>query len=105
VADALRQYDYGGYIEATVYDLDDEVVDLSTATALHFVFQRPDDVIVSKTASVVTDGTDGKMRYLFADGDLALSGIWEYQVVLVFSGAEFYSDLGTFFVQRALVRF
>lgn len=71
--------DIGTVFELTVKDSANAIVDLSTATVLNITFKKSDDTIVTKTASLVTDGTDGKMQYITVAGDLDLVGLWKIQ--------------------------
>lgn len=62
-----------------------DVVDISTATALKIVFNPPNGQgPISKTASLISGGTTGKMGYTVETGffDAAnkkLCGTWSYQ--------------------------
>ena len=68
--------DIGTIVEATIKDGAGVVVNLSGATVLRFKLIRPDNNIIERTASLSTDGTDGKMRYTSITGDFNVSGEW-----------------------------
>ena len=73
--------DVGVIFEVTVYDPNDEVVDLTGLTVARFRFQKPDDTTVDKNGSLSGDGNDGKVRWvstLVADYDQ--EGYWWLQV-------------------------
>jgi len=76
--------DVGTRIRATFKDTDasgaEVIVDVSTATTLELVFRKPisGDAIV-KTATKVTDGTDGEVQYIAEQGFFDEAGTWLYQ--------------------------
>lgn len=58
----------------------EEVIDISTATAITFYFYKPNSqTVLTKTASLVTDGTDGKAAYTTIANDLDEVGDWKLQ--------------------------
>ena len=61
----------------------EQAKDVSAATTLTFLIKKPDEVVISVTASFNTDGTDGKLIYAFVTGDLPLEGLYEVQIALV----------------------
>lgn len=75
---------------------DGEVVDISTATGLTIIFKKPDGTLLSVTADLYTDGTDGIMYYRAVDGDLDQAGIWKIQAFVEISGGSYYSSIGSF---------
>ncbi len=71
--------DVGTAFEATVYDRG-SVVDLSGYPTLELIFRAPDGTVTTFTASLVTNGTDGRMQYVTQDaGDLFEAGPWRVQ--------------------------
>ncbi len=56
-------------------------LDVSSATTLQIKFRPVGGTTRTQTASLVTDGTDGKIRYITASADdLNVSGVnWEIQ--------------------------
>ena len=74
----------------------DEVVDISSQTAMSLVFSKPDKTSVTKTPSLTTDGTDGKIYYQLVAADLDVSGIWRYQAFLTLDTGPIKSDIGSF---------
>lgn len=83
--------DIGTVIEMTVTNQDDAVVDLSTATTKQIILKKPDGTKLTKTASFVTDGTDGKLSYTTASGDIDQSGPWQLQAYVVLSGGSWHT--------------
>ena len=75
----LHVGDAGVPFRATVVDDAGAAVDLSAATLLRLDFATPDGGVFSRTAALVTDGTDGKMQYVTADSDLTANGTWKVQ--------------------------
>lgn len=76
------------------------VVDISAATALEIKLQRPAGTSFSRTASFVTDGTDGKMKYKLLTTDLDLDGPWKIQAVVTETDDVFNSSVGKIQVNR-----
>lgn len=76
---------------------DCEVIDISDATNLTIYFYKPDGTILTKTATFVTDGTDGQIKYPSVDGDLDQSGIWRIQAKIDFgAGSSYHSPIKSF---------
>lgn len=73
---SLHVGDIGSYIELTIKD-EDVVFDISSATVKKIKLKTSANVVLDKTASFSTNGTDGKIRYTFINGDLNISGIWK----------------------------
>jgi len=60
------------------------VVDITSATSLKIVFRTPSGETISKTATLVNSGSDGKLGYTVEDGffdakNKKLIGTWSYQ--------------------------
>lgn len=83
----MREYDIGVELLTTVTS-DSVALDVSSASTIQFRFLKPDGVEVTKMGSFKTDGTDGKVKYVTADGDLDTQGIWRYQVRVILSGGQ-----------------
>ncbi len=97
--------DIGTVFEVTVKDCVSgtaTVLDVSGASALELVFKSPSGVAATKTASLVTDGTDGKIKYTTVDGDLNEVGTWRLQAKISIGGGVFRSDVGSFKVYENL---
>lgn len=71
---------FGPRIEITFVNSAGAAIDISAASvAKEISLQKPDKSVSVKTASFVTDGTDGKIDYTLADGDLDVAGLWRVQ--------------------------
>lgn len=81
MADEIHIDDIGTQFIVTIKD-DDVAVDLSTATTKQLIFRKPDGTKLTKNASFVTDGTDGKLKYVSVSGDLNEAGYWKLQAYI-----------------------
>ena len=52
---------------------------MGSATGLILKFTPPSGTTVNKTATLYTDGSDGKIQYVTQSGDLDEDGTWEVQ--------------------------
>jgi len=94
-----RVNDYGDIFELTVKDSGGSVLDLSGATTQELRF-RCSNVSLEKTSSFTTDGTDGKVRYTTATGDLSRAGSWEIWAYWVTSSTGKESTTAQFTVEE-----
>lgn len=80
---------YGQTIVVTLKDSDGNVQDISAFTGTkQAVARSPDEKkVVTAAASFTTDGTDGKVQFSFASGDIDRPGDWSMQIVLNKTGA------------------
>ena len=99
----IRVGDVSSRFIATIKDGDD-IVDLTTASVLQLIFHKPDATVVTKTASLYTDGTDGKLSWATtATTDLDQEGYWKLQGYVEFSGGgKYHSDIKQFQVHPNL---
>ncbi len=58
-------------------------IDISTATLCDYVSKKPDGTRMTVTAVFVTDGSDGKLRHLVAQGEIDVVGTWQIQTHVV----------------------
>lgn len=70
----------------TLVDQDGVDVDISGATTLQFILKDPVGTVTTKTASLTSGGTDGKVEYTSVSGDIDQVGGWEFQFRLADSG-------------------
>jgi len=70
--------DYGQVITLTVLDTDTSAAaDISGyATTIQIQLKDPTGNIATETATYLTDGSDGKIVYTLASGDIDESGRW-----------------------------
>lgn len=100
MAAEIHEGDIGTIFRFTVYDEDDNLVDLSRATAYSIVFKKPDCTLLTKTASLFTDGKDGIMQYMAASGDLDQVGKWSIQGIVTFADFVWNTDIIDFKVYK-----
>ena len=83
----IRVGDIGTVFIVTVIDCDTGLpIDVSAATTKTIKLLLPDLSVLEKAASFTTDGTNGKIQYTIASGDLSQSGRWKIQGYVVDSG-------------------
>jgi hypothetical protein len=97
-----RLNDVGTAVQATVLDCG-QPLDVSAATVKQIRWKKPSGAYEVRTATFVTDGTDGRIRYVTIAGDLDELGAWEYQAYLELAGRQFHTSLLAFTVRRILV--
>lgn len=70
-----------GDIQVVISVIDDSgvAVDISGASALVLLMQKPSGTTESKTATLINNGRDGKMGYALDASDLDQSGIYQFQ--------------------------
>ena len=66
------------------------------------IIYKPDDVVVTKTADFLTDGTDGYIYYTTLANDLDVIGVWKLQGHIAKSGEDKYSTITKFSVFKNL---
>lgn len=98
----LQKNNIGSIFRKTIYDQDDNIVDISSASVKQFIFTKPGGSQLTKSTSFTTDGTDGKIQYASVSGDLDETGTWSYQAYIVFVSGTFYSEIDSFKVNRNL---
>lgn len=76
------------------------VLDVSNADNIYIIFQKPDASDLTKTATLATDGTDGKIKYTTISGDLDQVGTWQIQAKVDFGASVFSTDIQKFKVYR-----
>ncbi len=90
--------DVGTQFIVTIYNQNEVIQDLSTATGLDINFYTPSRETKEKTATLYTDGTDGKIVYTLISGDIDESGEWSYQAVIEFSTGKWGTNIEKFTV-------
>lgn len=97
--------DVGTELVVVIVDQDLAIVDVSAATELTIFLKRPGShgVVLTKTAVLDTDGTDGKIRYNTVAGDFSVSGLYKIQgKVTLPTGGPFWSADSEFLVKGNL---
>ena len=100
-ANEIHINDVGTQFLVTVTD-GTSAVDISSATTKQLIFKKPSGTKLTKTASFITDGTDGKIKYNVAADDLDEAGSYKLQGKVIISDGTFYTDIHTFKVYRNL---
>lgn len=85
--------DHGTVFAIVCRDQNNQVIDISDATALKILFKKPDGTTFSKTASFTTDGTDGSLQCSTTRTELDTEGKWRYQGWVEKVGWEGYTDV------------
>ena len=85
MSEQIHMGDVGTSFDITVYE-GGELKDLSTAHQVTLKFRKPDNSVVSKSGTLVTDGTDGQVRYITEVDFLDSRGQWDLQVVVNYPG-------------------
>jgi hypothetical protein len=88
----IQNGDYGQILRNTFLS-DGAAYDVSAATAKLVMLRDPDGIVKQRTAVFSATGTDGKIQYTLASGDIDKAGGWEVQFVVRISGIEFKSEL------------
>lgn len=101
-ANEIHESDIGTLFKATIKD-DTTIVDVSSASTLQLIFKKPKSgTLVTQTASLFTDGTDGIITYTSVSGDLNECGRWKLQGRVVIGTGDWKSDKANFVVHRNL---
>jgi hypothetical protein len=95
MADEIHAGDIGTQFTVTVSD-SGVVVNLSTASTKEIILSKPSGDKLTKTASLVTDGSDGKIKYVTVANDLDVIGLWKLQVHVILPTGEWHSDVSEF---------
>jgi len=93
----IHQNDIGTRFLLTVKDGND-LVDISSATALEVDFRKPSDAVINRSANKFNDGSavSGVMYYDAIIGDLDEIGKYKLQGKVYLSNGTFHTDIHTF---------
>src|SRR5262245_53446698 len=76
-------------------------MDLSNATTKNLIFRRPDGRTFTRAAEFVTNGADGKLKYITtAADDTTPAGRWRVQADVIKPDYEGRSRVGMYWVLR-----
>lgn len=92
--------DVGTDLEVAFTKQDGAVLDISSQTTLEIKLKKPNGAAVTKTATFVTDGTNGLAKYTTIANDLDLDGRWSIQGYVVLPSGEWHTKKGTFDVEE-----
>lgn len=95
--------DIGTHLDVTVTDAStNAAVNVSSATTLEYRLRKPDGSRITRTATFVTDGTNGQLRYTTIAGDIDQEGAWMLQAKVVYAAGTFFSAKVAFTVHDNL---
>lgn len=94
--------DIGTALRFTVKNQDGDVFNLSGYSSIIVYLQTPGGTVLTKTAALTTDGTDGKLEYVTLDGDISEPGTWRAQVKVEKGGGSWKSEVIKFKVKANL---
>lgn len=97
MASEIHVNDVGTRFKFTVKD-SGVVVDLSSASLLQINFRKPDDEVINRTGSTLTDGSvvSGVMYYDTLAGDLDEAGHYKVQGKVTLGSGTYYTNIHTF---------
>lgn len=101
-ANEIHKGDIGTQFKVTVKNQAGTVVDLSGMTTKQILFKKPSGTILTKTASFLTDGSDGILVYVTVEGDISEAGEWFLQAYYTDGTSARYTDITLFTVHRNL---
>jgi hypothetical protein len=55
---------------------------ISTATVKNIIIKKPDDTLMTKSGTFLTDGTDGRIYYMTSGSDLNMAGTYGVQAYI-----------------------
>lgn len=88
--------DTGVLIDILVTDYDEEIIDVSSATAKVVLFKKPSGRVASRTLDFLTDGIDGRLKYTTVANDLDECGVWMIQVSITMPSSSWRTEVGSF---------
>lgn len=94
--------DVGTSFEFTILDQEGNVVPLTGTGTFKLRFKRPRGERLEVPATLVTDGTDGRIRYVTVAGDIDEAGKWKVQSFVQTSQGAWSSNVHEFFVLNTL---
>jgi hypothetical protein len=92
MTDTISINDIGTDLQITITE-SGTAVDISAATAVAIMLKKPSGEEVTKTASKLTDGTDGLIHYTTVSGDIDETGTWSYRGRVTFSATQVYHSI------------
>lgn len=69
-----------------------KVVPLGSATTKEFLIELDNGTTLTRAATLVTDGNDGKMEYKIVKGEFGTSGLLKVQTHIITANGEWYSN-------------
>lgn len=97
-----KRNDVGVVIERTLVTPKGVVIPLGGASGLKLWLKYPDGTVTHLTASLSTDGSDGKIRRVSQEGDLSQRGSYQAMFYYELGGSKLHSDLFSFTVEDVI---
>lgn len=88
--------DIGTAFRVTIYDEQNNIVNVSGSSPCQLLFTKPDNTLLTKTATVVDNGISGVILYTSQSGDLDIGGIWRIQGHIGINTSNMYTDVSSF---------
>lgn len=101
MASEIHVGDIGTVFRVTIKDGAD-IVDVSNVDSKLLFFQKPDGTLLTKEATLYSDGLDGIIEYTTQSGDLDQAGTWQIQAKIEFGTDVFYTNIEKIKVYRNL---
>lgn len=95
MASEIHEGDIGTKLLITITD-DGNIVDISSASSLSIFIKKPNGTLLSRSGTLETDGTDGKMYYITVVGDLDQAGIYKLQGHVTLLNGSYFTSTATF---------
>ena len=102
MTDKMHVNDIGTAIVFTILEDGVALSTLGSATTRQVKIRKPSGVEITKTASLVTDGSDGKMLITTVDGDLSEEGVFTFQPYIVIGSWQGHGNAVTQRIYEAL---
>lgn len=101
---SIHTDEVGVYLRFTLQDETGTTLDVSGCSSISIHLRAPDGTTSTKTGSLVTDGTDGRIEYQTEAGVIDQVGDWHYQARCVWaSGVDLVGEAKSFNVRSPLV--
>ena len=71
-------------------------IDLTGHTTLELIFQKPDETVITRTATLVGLATAGLIQYVALDSEIDMVGSWCWQAHVIIPSGEWWSDAADF---------
>lgn len=75
-------------------------LDISSASAMNFIIERPDSTVITKPGVFYTNGSDGILYYITVSGDINQEGLYYAQAYLQITGYTGYTTPVSFTVYQ-----
>lgn len=95
MASEIHDGDIGTKLLVTITD-NDVVVDISSASTLSIFIKKPDGSILTRSGTLETNGTDGKMYYITVSGDINTAGSYKLQGHVTLLNGSYFTSTATF---------